>query len=137
MVLYVPIESLIHTPCPDGRDGQSLLLWSREKKPDNWRTELAVETQVGFGPRGPGGDLVGRVLMDERYKYICYNRGKYREQFFDLQEDPGEMVNLAVESQHAELLQKCRDRLETWCNHVGDKRFSHDIPGVHDRLMGF
>ncbi|MPV38153.1 sulfatase family protein [Georgenia subflava] len=63
----------------------------------------------------------GRALVGSRYKYVVYGWGRYREQLFDLVEDPGEMVNLAVESRHAGLLEDCRRRLLDWCLATGDR----------------
>jgi len=57
---------------------------------------------------GRGYDTQGRAVRTERYKYAVYDRGRYREQLFDLQADPGEMVNLAVESRYAHVLDEHR-----------------------------
>jgi len=43
-------------------------------------------------------DKEGRMLRSQRYKYICFSQGKNREQLFDLEIDPGESRNLALES---------------------------------------
>lgn len=52
--------------------------------------------------------------------------GRPREQLINLQTDPGEMVNLAVESSYQQVLQEHRDRLAQWCRQTGDE---FDIPG--------
>jgi len=59
-------------------------------------------------------------LYTEGWKYVLYERGRYREQLFDLQADPGEMVNLAVESRHAATLDDHRQRLAAWCRAMND-----------------
>ena len=46
--------------------------------------------------------------------------GLDREQLVDLNADPGEMVNLAVESRHAATLDDCRTRLRAWCERTDD-----------------
>lgn len=46
--------------------------------------------------------------------------------------DPGEMVNLAVESRYADVVQEHRDLLKAWCERSGDdfgKHYGHrDMP---------
>ena len=81
--------------------------------------DLVVETITGFG-EGPGGPALARCLVGEQYKYSVYCMGRYREQLVDLHADRGEMVNLAVESRHAEQLGACRDRLRQVCEATGD-----------------
>ena len=46
------------------------------------------------------------------------------EQLVDLEKDPGEMVNLAVEDRHQATLQACRERLRTWCRETADEAAS-------------
>lgn len=84
-----------------------------------------------------------RMVRTRRHKYIVHSWGKHREQLFDLEEDPGETVNLAVESRHAALLQKHRDLLADWCRKTADpfqKHYAHPevpfmIPGMrYDEL---
>ena len=89
----------------------------------DWRDELVIETEtaIGEGPGGPGGPAVARALVGERYKYSCYSLGRWREQLVDLQADPGEMVNLAVERRHEGLLRGCRERLRARCEEAGDE----------------
>ena len=84
-----------------------------------WREDLVIETETAIG-EGPGGPAVARALVGERYKYSCYAMGRWREQLVDLQADPGEMVNLAVERRHAALLRECRERLRVRCEEAGD-----------------
>ena len=84
-----------------------------------WRDELVVETNINFGT-GPGGPSYARSLITDTFKYSCYVMGRYREQLVDLRTDPGEMVNLAVESRHAEDLAWCRNRLRAWCERTED-----------------
>ena len=68
-----------------------------EGNPDTWRDYVVTETcfSDGLGTHG-------RMLRTPRYKYVVYSWGKHREQLFDLTTDPGETINLAVESRYAE-----------------------------------
>ncbi len=80
-----------------------------------WRDEVVAVTRIG-GPRGPQG----RMVRTARYKYMAYESGTYREQLFDMERDPGEMVNLAISSRYRTVLQDHRDRLRRWCEAMGD-----------------
>lgn len=83
------------------------------------REHIVVETTVGLGS-GPGGPAIGRAVIGQREKYSVYALGRYREQLVDLQADPGECVNLAVEARHADRLDTCRKVLRQHCQRVGD-----------------
>jgi arylsulfatase A-like enzyme len=113
---------------PEGIDGVSL--WpalTAGAGPATERDGVVVQTSVGLG-EGPGGPAVGRSLIGRRYKYSLYALGRYREQLVDLQDDPGEMVNLAVETRHARLLDECRAALRAHCDAVGDTAGARLIP---------
>ncbi|MDA1143059.1 MAG: sulfatase-like hydrolase/transferase [Planctomycetota bacterium] len=84
---------------------------------DNWREEVFVETSF---PKPAYRGTQGRAVRTERFKYSVYSMGRYREQLIDMENDPGEMVNLAVESRYRGILQDHRDRLSRWCGETGD-----------------
>jgi len=79
-------------------------------------------------PNSPGRDfLVGRMypvskdstrdgcmLTTGRYKYNVFSEGKLCEQLFDLEKDPGEMRNLAVDPSAKDELKRHRDLLRRW-----------------------
>ncbi len=78
-----------------------------------------------------------RMVRSERYKYVLHQWGSYREQLFDLQNDPGERINLAIEKRFADLLHRHRNYLADWCKQTGDSvnaDYSHpgsaSIPGL-------
>ena len=87
---------------------------------ETWRQDLVIETQMSIG-EGPGGPALGRAVVGECYKYSIYPMGRWREQLVNLQTDPGEMVNLAVERRWESMLQACRKRLRSWCEETGDE----------------
>jgi len=66
------------------------------------------------------GDIGGRMLRSERYKYIVYSQGENPEQLFDLQNDPGEMTSLARKSEYGSELVRHRMMLKDWMHLVGD-----------------
>jgi arylsulfatase A-like enzyme len=104
---------------PSGLEGLSLRSAVEGGASETWRDELVVETQVNFGD-GPGGPSFARALVTDQHKYSVYMMGQNREQLVDLQNDPGEMVNLAVESRHRETLSGYRDRLRAWGERTED-----------------
>ena len=55
-----------------------------------------------------------RILVTEHHKYAVYDRGELREMLVDLRTDPGEMTNLAPDSQHAQTLARHRRLLRQW-----------------------
>ena len=84
-----------------------------------WREFVAAETF--FGPHIGGLGTEGRMIRTDRYKFVRYSWGRNREQLYDLENDPGEMVNLAVERRHQPLLDRHRHLLETWAARTGDR----------------
>ncbi|MCC6294136.1 MAG: sulfatase-like hydrolase/transferase [Bryobacterales bacterium] len=62
----------------------------------------------------------GRMVRSERYKYIVFRTGERAEQLFDLQKDPGEVVNLAGESSAKQELERHRAMLSEWSRKTGD-----------------
>mgnify|MGYP003330532695 CR=1 FL=1 len=104
---------------PEGLDGLSLRPLVESACETAWREQVVVETQINFGS-GPGGPPYARALVSEQNKYSVFAMGRYREQLIDLAADPGEMVNLAVETKHGETLGRCRDQLRAWCERTND-----------------
>ena len=102
---------------PPGLRGRSIRPMAEGGESDEWFNECVIETKFlggrGFGTRG-------RVLRTDRYKYTVYLWGPYREQLIDMHEDPGEMVNLAVEAKYRNVLADHRDRLARWCDESKD-----------------
>ena len=82
------------------------------------RDHVVVETGFGSGPRPTTS---GRAVIGQRHKYVVYSWGRHREQLFDLVEDPGEMVNLAVEARYFDVLEQHRHTLLQWCLDTDDQ----------------
>ncbi|EJW89348.1 choline sulfatase [gut metagenome] len=64
--------------------------------------------------RFDGSKTRGWVVRSQRYKYVLYDKGRCREQLFDMVADRGEMRNLAMEKNFDEILQQHRDKLAEW-----------------------
>jgi len=112
--LYATVCDAAGVELPEGVRGRSLRPLLAGDEPDDWPDHLVCESRLG------PGHYAARVVCTERYKYVAYDYGAYREQLFDLQRDPGEMVNLAVRSRLGEVLQQHRERLRDWCQQTGD-----------------
>jgi len=90
-------------PIPDSIDGRSLLPWVRGEQVNSWRPHLHGEHTYHSLP--PGGQAV-HYVTDGREKYVWFG-GDGHEQFFDLDQDPRETVDLAAAGSHAR-------RVEYW-----------------------
>jgi arylsulfatase A-like enzyme len=101
---------------PADLHGRSLRPAIEGEDPD-WRDAVVTETHMY--------DLDGRMVRTEDYKYAVYGRGRHREQLFDLEADPGEMVNLAVDARYEDALAEHRERLLDWCVETGDLYMEH------------
>jgi arylsulfatase A-like enzyme len=62
----------------------------------------------------------GRMLRNKRFKYWIYNEGNQRETLYDLQNDPGEMENLAEYPEFRNDLENCRKELVAWAEQYND-----------------
>ena len=103
---------------PEHMKGLSVRPLAERGKVRRWRDFLVTETE--FCDPGNSFGITGRMLRTEKYKYIVYSEGRLREQLFDMQKDPGEMNNLALDSSHAKMLNRHRKRLAEWCKDNGD-----------------
>ncbi len=99
---YAGIES------PSDLPGASVCPLAEGKSPQDWRNHVVVESQNG------------RMVRTERYKYCIYESGAHREQLTDLQNDPGEMKNIAEEPNSQKLIEQHRRLLKEWIDKIGD-----------------
>jgi len=88
--------------------GASVRPLAEGKPVPSWRDHLAVESQNG------------RMIRTAQFKYNVYDSGEHREQLIDLQNDPGEMKNLAHDKQHRPVLDRHRALLANWVERAGD-----------------
>lgn len=87
---YAGIES------PADLGGTSLRPLAEGHRPESWRSFVPVENECG------------RMIVTYRYKYMLHDSGENREQFIDLQEDPGEMRNAVNDLTNMEALRAHR-----------------------------
>jgi len=105
---------------PDGLPGQSVRPLAEGRQPSVWRDQVAIETRLDYAGMPGTAQSMARAVRTDRYKYSVYPIGRYREQLIDLQEDPGEMVNLAVQANCRDILNDHRKRLLDWCRETDD-----------------
>ncbi len=91
-----------HVPTPESLLGRTLRPLA-EGRADNPRRPYVVAENTS-----------GRMLRTARYKYCVYGSGKLRESLVDLQNDPGEMRNLATTPEHRDVLNQHRSYLQQW-----------------------
>jgi arylsulfatase A-like enzyme len=116
---YATVCDLAGVTLPAGVTGRSLLPLLKDDQNAGWHDHLVAETYW------ENHRCDGRMVRTERFKYVAYTWGAYREALFDMQRDPGEMVNLAVRSTYASVLQRHRELLRAWCERTGDGFYGH------------
>ena len=89
-------------PLPTELKGRSVRALAEGRTPASWRETIVTEN---------GGS---RMLRSARYKYVVYATGKRNEMLTDMNEDPGEMKNLALDPAFASVLTEHRRLLKEW-----------------------
>lgn len=130
---YATVLDYAGIAIPDGCQGISLRpLLEGTSGPDAWRDQIVSEIWApGNSPRRGESwkSAWGRMLRTARFKYTVYDRGKHREQLHDVQNDRGEMHNLAGDPNYRDALNEHRRRLAAWCNETQDRTFvPHLVP---------
>ena len=92
---------------PHGRPGESY----RAIAEDGSQGQEFIVTETNFNQTA---GTLGWMVRTPRYKYVLYDKGQYREQLFDMENDRGEMRNLAVESKYQDEVLRHRAILENW-----------------------
>lgn len=112
---------------PKGAAGKSFRKIAEEGNPESPHQEYVI-TETRFD----GSKTRGWMVRSERYKYVLYDKGRHREQLFDMQNDRGEMRNLMMENAFEDVAQKHRDILAQWMDtyriHPTRPKL-HDVPG--------
>jgi arylsulfatase A-like enzyme len=93
---------------PEGLPGASVRPLAEGRTVPAWREFVVTETRAG------------RMVRTARYKYILYESGARREQLIDLENDPGEMLNLAGDPAHRDVLARHRALLRAWIDETDD-----------------
>ena len=57
---------------------------------------------------------IGWMVRTKKFKYVLYDTGRYREQLYDMENDRGEMRNLAIDARYQEVVKTHRKLLAEW-----------------------
>ena len=112
---------------PEDADGKSFRKIAEEGNPQAPHQEYVI-TETQFD----GSKTRGWMVRTARYKYVLYDKGRHREQLFDMQNDRGETRNLMMENAYTKVAQEHRDILERFMNShkIRPTRPKlHDVPG--------
>lgn len=101
---------------PEHVRGMSLRTLAEGQDPHGWR-DFVASYQL-LRPE-QSWQVQSLMICTAQHKYTAYSSGRYPEQLFDLRKDPGEMVNMAVEARHADLLNEHRKLAFRWCEETG------------------
>jgi arylsulfatase A-like enzyme len=105
--LMPTLLDLADVPKPPTADGDTLLDVMRGGSAPNGGEVAAAYALLPEGA-GPGHSA---MLRWERYKYIFWQPGN-QGQLFDVEADPGELVDLAEQPEHKEMAAEAHARLE-------------------------
>lgn len=97
------------------------------------RSYVVVENKMiqGVPIDGDKPEPGGRMVRSERFKYCLYDLGQRRESLVDLEQDPGELVNLAGKEEYREVLKQHRQYLAEWCRTTQDTFLSLESGSRH------
>jgi arylsulfatase A-like enzyme len=108
---------------PEKLPGRSLRQLAEGAPPSPWRDYVVVENHMIQG--GPVEGVIprvhGRMVRSARYKYCLYEQGQRREAWFDMQKDPGEMVNISTPAANAGIIREHRAYLKEHGERYGDE----------------
>jgi choline-sulfatase len=103
---------------PEGVQGLSVKPVALGETPENWRDYIISENGRG------------RMVRSARYKYNIYKRGEPREMLLDMEDDPGEMKNLARDGEYQEVLMDHRRMVHEWALESGDRMAVPFLPPI-------
>ncbi|MHC4405794.1 MAG: sulfatase family protein [Planctomycetota bacterium] len=109
-------------PLPDGLPGLSFKATANGRPTHDPRQYLVVSNKMIQGEPidGVKPEPEGRMVRSRRYKYCVYSLGERRESLVDVQNDPGETINLADGEQHRTTLDEHRRHLRQFCEKHDD-----------------
>lgn len=104
--------------------GQSLRPFLEGDSPEDWRTEFFVEHLFNH-PQIPKHEGV----RGDRFKYARYfEQEPVYEELYDLENDPAEAINLAMDPDHADILNALRSRTDDMvADYTGPHTANHRI----------
>lgn len=104
--------------------GASLRPFAEGRAVADWRDEVVIGNHMSQGGKVEELGFVpiteGRMVRTARYKYCVYRHGEQRESLVDLENDPGEMVDLARDPAYRGIVLEHRERLRRFAAVHGD-----------------
>jgi arylsulfatase A-like enzyme len=85
-----------------------------------WRDYIVVENDMRAWEVADTPRIEGRMILTGRYKYCIYSKGALRESLVDLERDPGENVNLAIDPAYKKVILKHKELLKGFCMRYND-----------------
>ncbi|MFO7870450.1 MAG: sulfatase-like hydrolase/transferase [Kiritimatiellia bacterium] len=111
---------------PGAIRGQSVRPHVENRAVGTERKFAASESSFGnWGPLREDKWPKSRMIRSDQFKYVAYDTGNFREQFFDMQNDPHETENLSNNAKYSDILDEHRGYLGKWLEETRD---SFDMP---------
>ena len=108
---------------PENMRGRSLRpLVEGNQEREAWREYVVTELSFGNWVDEYNIDTFprARMLRTIDYKYVVFNQGEMQEQLMNMEKDPGEMKNLALDPQYQKELNMHRELLQEWIRETDD-----------------
>ena len=129
------ILDVIGQDIPSACDGYSLLPFSRDQQPKDWRQEYHAEFDLrspyDFNDEVPLGlrkeKCMVNIIRGERYKYVHFSG--LPPLFFDLKDDPHEYINRYDDPDYKSIVLEYVEKMLTW-------RMEHDEVALTDIRLG-
>lgn len=138
--LFPTLMDLFGAPIPRQCSGRSLLPFLTGQTPRKWRTEVhweadfrLMDTAEGYDPPDEAlgidrEDCYFSSIRDEQYKYVHF--AGLPPLFFDLQNDPDELLNLAEHPDYSERVLEYAQKMLTWRMKNEEPMMTHLFVGL-------
>ncbi len=129
------ILDLLGADIPLQCDGKSLLPFLVDEIPPKWRREVHWELDFRYVAGGLPEKALGigfeeccfNVIRDKRYKYVHF--AALPPLFFDLENDPAELHNLAGDPSYATLILEYAQKMISWRMRNDERTLTHMMVG--------
>jgi len=125
------ILDFIDQDIPPQCDGHSLLPFSRDQQPKDWRQEyhaaFDLRAPYNYDDEVPLGlkqvDCMVNIIRGERYKYVHFSG--LPPLFFDLKDDPDEFINRYNDPDYQKIVLEYAEKMLTWRMEHDDAALTH------------
>jgi arylsulfatase A-like enzyme len=105
--VYPTVASLCGLEVPRGVEGRSLVPILENPGAPGREAAFSI-VRRGGGPRAARPPFFGRSVRTARFRYNEWDDGRAGVELYDLQNDPGEITNLAESPAHSETVERHR-----------------------------